>query len=59
MRESARSGTFDRCLTAAKTIADYRHRPTGREYRPSRRTFLDRCGQSAHVYGSEGRVTQR
>ena len=25
MRESAKNGTFDRCLTAAKTIASYRH----------------------------------
>jgi len=58
MRESARSGTFARCLTAAKTaamtIVSYRHEPTGLEYRASRRTFLDRCGRSAHAYGSEG-----
>ena len=56
MRESARSGTVERCLTAAKTIASYRHRPTGLEYRPSKRTQLDRSGRSAQAYGSEGLV---
>ena len=40
MRESAKNGTFERCLTAAKTIASYRHGRTGLEYRPSRRTQL-------------------
>jgi hypothetical protein len=48
MRESAKNGTFDMCLTAAKaaakTIASYRHGRTGLEYRPSRRTQLGRSG---------------
>ena len=39
MRESAKNGTCERCLTAAKTaaktIASYRHGRTGLEYRPT------------------------
>ena len=35
MRESAKNGIFERCLTAAKTIASYRHGRTGLEYRPT------------------------
>jgi hypothetical protein len=56
MRESARSGTVDRCLTAAKTIVSYRHGRTGLEYRPSRRTKLDGSGRSAQADGLEGRA---
>ena len=57
MRESAKNGTFERCLTAAKTaaktIASYRHARTELEYRPSRRTQLDGSGRSAYAYGSD------
>src|SRR5262249_49480587 len=55
MRKSARSGTCDRRLTAAKTIVSYRHGPTSLEYRPSSQLLLDRSGRSAHAYGSAGR----